>query len=116
MRKDPEALKIMQMRRLILSNLNRLFPIPLQIQTLYRVLCGFDEHYTLSLLDKDVAYLRLKDYIEFKDAAYLRQKDCIEFINKQLGGSSSFEKKFISLTAAGKEIADNIQTDSALEI
>jgi len=102
MRKDPEAIKIMQMRRLILSNLNRLYPTPLQIQTLYRVLCGFDEHYTLSLLAKD--------------AAYLHQKDYIEFIDEQIGGSGSFEKKFIGLTYAGKEIADNIQSDSALEI
>jgi len=116
MKKDPEAIKIMQMRRLILSNLNRLYPIPLQIQTLYRVLCGFDEHYTLSLLDKDTAYLRQIDYIEFKDVAYLRQEDSIEFINKQIGGSGSFDKKFIGLTAAGKDIADNIQSDSSLEI
>jgi len=102
MRKDPEAIKIMQMRRLILSNLNRLYPTPLQTQTLYRVLCAFDEHYSLSLLAKDIAYLKQKNYIEF--------------IDEQIGGSDSFEKKFIGLTAAGKEIADNIQTDSALEI
>jgi hypothetical protein len=102
MRKDPEAIKIMQMRRLILSNLNRLYPTPLQIRSLRNVLCGFDEHYTLSLLAKDTAYLQQKDYIEF--------------IDEQIGGSGSFEKKFVGLTAEGKEIADNIQTDFALEI
>ena len=102
MKKDPEAIKIMQMRRLVLSNLNRLYPTPLQIRTLYRVLCAFDENYSLSLLKKDITYLDQKNYLEY--------------IDEQIGGSGPFEKKFVGLTAEGKEIADNIQSDSALEL
>lgn len=102
MAKDPEAVKMMQMRFLILSNLNRLYPTPLQVRTLYRVLCGFDENYSISLLQKDVAYLKQKGYLEY--------------IDDIIGGATSFGKKCISLTAEGKEIADRTQTDKALEI
>lgn len=102
MAKDPEAVKMMQMRFLILSNLNRLYPTPLQVRTLYRVLCGFDENYSISLLQKDVAYLKQKGYLEY--------------IDEKIGGAGSFGKKCIGLTAEGKEIADRTQTDNALEI
>jgi hypothetical protein len=102
MAKDPEAVKMMQMRLLILSNLNRLYPTPLQVRTLYRVLCGFDENYSLSLLQKDVTYLKQKGYIEY--------------IDDRIGGADSFENKCVGLTAQGKEIADRTQTDKALEI
>jgi len=102
MNKGPEAVKIMQMRLLILSNLNRLYPTPLQVRTLYRVLCGFDENYSLSLLQKDVTYLKQKGYIEYIDEIF--------------GGADSFEGKCVGLTAEGKEIADRTQTDKALEI
>ena len=102
MAKNPEAVKMMQMRIFILGNLNRLYPTPLQVRTLYRVLCGFDENYSLSLLQKDIAYLKQKGYLEH--------------IDEKIGGAGSFEKKCIGLTAEGKEIADRTQTDNALEI
>lgn len=102
MSKDPEAVKIMQMRLMILSNLNRLYPTPIQISTLYNVMCGFDENYDLSLLQKDVTYLKQKDYIEY--------------IDEKIGGFPAFRDKYIGLTAEGKEIADKTQTDDALEI
>lgn len=102
MTKDPEAVKMMQMRLLILSNLNRLYPTPLQVRTLYRVLCGFDENYSISLMQKDITYLKQKGYVEY--------------IDERIGGADSFEKKCIGLTAEGKEIADRTQTDKALEI
>ena len=102
MARDPEAIKMMQMRLLILSNLNRLYPTPLLIRSLYRVLCGFDENYSLSLLQKDITYLRQKGYLEY--------------IDERIGGADSFKKKCIGLTAEGKEIADRTQTDKALEI
>jgi hypothetical protein len=102
MAKDPEAVKMMQMRQLILSNLNRLYPVPLQVRTLFRVLCGFDENYSLSLLQKDITYLKQKGYVEY--------------IDDRIGGADSFEKKCVGLTAEGKEIADRTQTDKALEI
>jgi len=102
MAKDPEAVKMMQMRLLLLSNLNRLYPTPLLIRSLYRVLCGFDENYSLSLLQKDVTYLKQKSYIEY--------------IDERIGGATSFENKCIGLTAEGKEIADRTQINGALEI
>lgn len=99
---ESDAIKLKQVRILILNNLNRLYPTPLQIRTLFRVMCGFDENYDLSLLQKDVIYLRQKGYIYF--------------IDEKLGGAESFDKKCVSLTAKGKEIADRTQTDDALEI
>ena len=102
MAKDPEAVKIMQMRKLILENLNRLYPTPVLVGTLYKVMCGFDEHYDFSLFQKDIVYLSQKSYIRF--------------IDDVIGGSTSFRSKVIGLTAQGKEIADRTQRDSALEI
>ena len=102
MNTDPEAVKKKQARRLILTNLNRLYPTPLQIRSLYRVMCGFDENYDLSLLQKDVTYLKQKGYVEYVD--------------DKIGGADSFSDKCLGLTAEGKEIADRTQTDDALEI
>ena len=96
------AVKLKQVRQLILGNLNRLYPTPLQVRTLYRVMCSFDENYDTSLLKKDLTYLKDKGYIKYVDEV--------------LGGSESFERKCVGLTAEGKEIADRTQTDPALEI
>lgn len=100
--REVEPTKIKQMRILILTNLNRMYPTPLQVQTLFKVLVGFDENYDKSLLAKDLAYLKQKDYIEY--------------IDEQIGGAASFEFKFVGLTAEGKEIAERTQFDPALEI
>jgi len=63
---------------------------------------GFDEHYDMELLKKDLTYLKQKAYIYYVD--------------ERIGGADSFEKKFVSLTAEGKEIGDRTATDPALEI
>ena len=102
MAKDPEAVKVMQCRIMLLSNLNRLFPTPVKVDTLYKVMCGFDELYDFSLFRKDLTYLKLKKYVLYVDEA--------------IGGADSFRDKFVGLTAEGKEIADRTQTDTALEI
>lgn len=99
---EAEALKLKQVRAMILSNLNRMYPTPLQVRTLYRVMVAFDENYSMSLLEKDVTYLKQKRYIEYVD--------------EKIGGMEGFGNKYIGLTAEGKEIADRTQTDSALEI
>lgn len=99
---EPEVVKKKQIRISLLENLNRLYPTPLQIRTLMRVMCGFDEHYDISLLQKDITYLKQKGYVEF--------------IDERIGGYSIFADKYLGLTAEGKEIADQTQTDSALEI
>jgi len=102
MTRDINAVKMKQVRITILGNLNRMYPTPLQVRTLYRVMIAFDENYSLSLLEKDVTYLKQKGYVEWLD--------------ELLGGEDSFEKKFLALTAEGKEIADRTQRDEALEI
>jgi len=102
MERNSEPIKIKQARKLILSSLNRMYPTPVLIQTLYRVMCGFDEHYDLSLLQKDITYLKQKGYVTYVD--------------DRLGGADRFEDKCIGLTAEGKEIADRTQKDNALEI
>lgn len=99
---DPEAIKKKQTRVLILDSLNRLYPTPLQVETLYRVMCGFDENYDFELLQKDITYLKQKGYLEY--------------IDDKIGGAGSFRKRCVGLTAEGKEIADRTQTDNALEI
>jgi len=100
--REIEPTRIKQMRIFILENLNRVYPTPLQVRTLFKVIVGFDENYDKSLLKKDLSYLKQKGYIEYVD----------EFI----GGADSFEVKFVGLTAEGKEIAERTQTDPALEI
>lgn len=102
MNKDIDAVKMKQKRLMILENLNRLYPSPIQACTLFRVLVAMDETYSISLLEKDVTYLKQKGYVEY--------------IDDKLGGGSSFEKKVLGLTAKGKEIADNTIDDPALEI
>ena len=99
---DPEAIKKIQARRQILNQLNRVYESPLLIQTLYRVMLGFDENYDLSLLRKDVTYLKQKGYVKY--------------IDDVIGGADSFKDKVLGLTASGKEIADRTQTDKVLEI
>jgi len=102
MNAEIDAARMKQLRLMILSNMNRMYPTPLQVRTLFRVMVSFDEGYSLSLMEKDVTYLRQKGYVQF--------------IDETLGGGLSFERKVLGLTAAGKEIADKTQTDEALEI
>lgn len=99
---DSDVIKIKQARRAILDNLNRIYDTPIQVQFLLRVLLAIDPSYTMSLLQKDLAYLRQKEYIEFVD--------------ERIGGAAHYYKKFVGLTAEGKEIADRTAKDAALEI
>jgi hypothetical protein len=99
---DADPVRVKQARLMILSNLNRLYPTPLQIATLFRVMIAFDETYSMSLLQKDVTYLKQKEYVEY--------------IDERIGGYNHFHRKFVGLTAEGKEIADRTAKDDALEI
>lgn len=102
MAKDIQAVKMQQVRMMILNNLNRLYPQPLMVRSLFRVLIGFDEHYSMQLLQKDLTYLKQKGYVEF--------------IDEKIGGMNEFANKYVGLTADGKEISDGTDTDKALEI
>ncbi len=98
---DIEAIKIKQVRKAILQNLNMMYPTGLQLDSLYRTVLYIDLTYDESLFAKDVTYLHEKGYIEFVD--------------DKIGGMP-FRKKVARLTPEGKEIAERTQTDPALEI
>jgi len=99
---DPEVLKIKVARKRILGFLNMMYPTPLQLGTIFDSIGYLDPSYDFVLFQKDITYLRDKNWIEF--------------IDEQIGGVSQFKKKVIGLTAEGKEIAERTQTDPALEI
>jgi hypothetical protein len=102
-RQDPDAVRMKEIRVLILSNMNRLYPTALRVSTLFRVMIAFDETYTMSVLEKDLTYLRQKGYVEY--------------IDERIGEfNNHFHRKFVGLTARGKEIADRTAKDDALEI
>ena len=77
------------------------------VRSLFRSLVGFDEHYTLGLLEKDLKYLRKKNYIEYIDNNLTVSRP---------ESNPAFENKVVGLTAEGLEIAQRIRTDPALEI
>lgn len=97
-----EVLIIKQQRRNLLTNLNLLYPHPMQVQTVYRTVNGYDPNYDPSNYKRDIMY--------FHDKGWLR------FADDTLGGAVTFEEKVIILTAKGKEIAEQTMTDPALEI
>jgi len=97
-----EPVKIKTARRKLLTNLNILYPSPIQLGSLYRTVCHLDPTYDFSLFSKDINY--------FLD------KSWIEFVDDRIGGMKSFDDKVIKLTAKGKEIAEGTDTDKALEI
>jgi len=103
MAKVPEAVKIKIQRNRILSVLDTMYPTPLQLGTLYESGCCYiDPAYSFELFTKDISYLKDKGYVEF--------------IDEKIGGAGEFKKKVVGLTARGKEIAEQTQTDPALEI
>lgn len=99
---DIDPTKIKQTRTFLLENLNRMYPTPLQVRTLFKVLIGLDVNYTEELLAKDLNYCKQKGWIEYAD--------------EKIGGADKFINKFAGLTAKGKEMAEGTQSDPALEI
>lgn len=98
----PDIMIIKQQRRSLLNNLNLLYPVPFQTQTIWRTVCGYDASY---------------DYSNYKrDLAYFRDKGWLRFVDEVIGGANSFEEKVVVLTASGKEIAERTMSDPALEI
>jgi len=97
-----DTVRIQLARRRLLSNLNTLYPTPIELRSLYRTVIELDPTYGWGKFEKDIWYLSEKGYIEFIDDA--------------LGGASDFDKKVTKLTAAGKEIAERTRSDQALEI
>ena len=100
--KDINVLKIKLARKRVLEFLNQMYPTPLELGTIFDTMGYFDFDYDFSLFKKDIAY--------FYDKGWIR------FVDDRLGGSSEFRKKVATLTAEGKEIAEQTQVDPALEI
>ena len=99
--KKEEAVKIINMRGMVLTNLNRLYPSPITLRSLYRTVC-YEPTYDFDLFKKDITYFMQKGYIEFSD--------------EKIGGCTKFDDKVCMLTAEGKEIAEGTMKDPALEI
>jgi len=97
-----DAFRIKQLRRTILSNLNMLYPTGMRVGALYNTVSCQDETYDFTLFTKDVVYLKNKGYIRFPD--------------EKLNLTKEFKEKIAILTEAGKDVADMITIDPALEV
>jgi len=98
-----ESVKIKIARNNILLYLNMSYPGGLRAQYIYENLMMMDESYQWVLLQKDIAYLRDKGYIERVD--------------DKLGGQTlELQKQTYKLTPEGKEIAEKTGFDRALEL
>ena len=97
-----ERVVIIQTRRNILRNLDLVYPTGLTVRFLYRTVCAVNEMYDMSLLAKDIAYLKEKGYVKY--------------IDDVMGGMDKFEDKTVKLTARGLEIAQDVIDDEALEV
>lgn len=98
----PDAARIMITRRKLLEILNMLYPVGMRCDALMRCVIPVEPSYDMTLLTKDVHYLVGKKYIEYVD--------------DRIGGMPTFAAKVVTLTPAGKDIADRIVVDPTLEI
>ncbi len=94
------AKRIKLTRRWMLESLELMYPTPLTMRTLFDAVLLLDEIYDIDLLKKDITY--------FKDKGWLRFIDISD-------PPPSFIDRVVSLTAAGKEIAERTINDPALE-
>ena len=100
MAKNLESNAIKRVRQYILNGLNLIYPSAMLLGQLFRTVVANDPTYQWGQFEKDIFYLMEKNYIEFG-------ADCFE---------TPFKKKIAKLTATGKEIADDVLDDPALEI
>lgn len=98
-----EAFVIMQTRRQILDMINLVYPSPMMMGSLCNCLISTSPTYDDDLLARDTTYLADKGYIQIIE-------------KNRLCPLLSFKRRLVRLTARGKEIADRIISDPALEI
>jgi len=101
-----KAMIIKQARTLMLRSLDKAYPSGISVKMLEQIMCTVNESYGTDLMNKDIAYLREKGYIElvgFGGPATLADIRRDSFT-------------VVKLTAAGTEIAQNLIHDSALEL
>jgi len=99
---DKEVHAKKQARNVILDALNMTYPNAMRMASLNRCVLGLIPAYDIGLLEKDVYYLKAKGYLEAP--------------NEEVDRMLALKKRFVKLTAAGKEIADDIINDPAIEI
>ncbi len=88
--------KIKLARNNLLAALNDAYPARIKSQTIYRTMIDLDPHgYSHDLLNRDLAYLADKGYVRVID---------------------NYGTTLYILSAEGKEIADDLINDPALEI
>jgi hypothetical protein len=98
-----EAILIKQSRRTILRTLNMMYPNSMFMCTLCNCMISEFPLYDDDLLAKDTTYLQDKGYLAVTEKS-------------PVFGPLPFKKRLVKLTASGKEIADQIMIDPALEI
>jgi hypothetical protein len=98
-----EAFIIKQSRLAILRMLNMMYPSSMFMGTVCNCMISSFPLYDDDLLAKDTTYLSEKGYLQIeKKSPYF--------------GPLPFKRQLVKLTATGKEIADQIMIDPALEI
>lgn len=95
---------IVEARNHILDTINRYYPNAIKVRTLLRAVLLIQPDYDLGLASKDLHYLAAKGYITIRQA------------DRRLALGETFADRLVDITASGKEIADQIIDDPALEI
>jgi len=99
---EAERLGKIEARNHILRMLNTMYPQALLVRTIIRCVIPIIPDYDLRLASKDLHYLADKAYVKIE--------------RSKLAIGDGFGERLIRLTAAGKEIADQIIDDPALEV
>jgi len=102
MLKSVDAIKIIQVRTMILNKLDMVYPSGLSLKYVIKMIGIIVPFYGWNSLKKDIYYLEEKGYITF--------------IDNDPNLMQSTEQKIAKLTATGKEIAEGTLIDEALEI
>ena len=97
-----ESLAIRTQRRTILTALNQCYDVKLYIESVWLVVLFNEPSAEQTLFKRDILYLEMKGYVKITEGLFM--KGC------------PFLKRFIQLTASGKEIAEETMKDPALEI
>ncbi len=102
---ESKASRIKRVRNEILVTLNRTFPASLQSKSIMNCLIAVFPDMEWGYLIKDIEYLLKKGYIE----------RLIDDGEKGREEMTSYKNRWWRLTAEGKEIADDVIDDEALE-
>ena len=97
-----ESIAIRTQRRILMIRLNAAFAAKMYIKTLWDNAVFNEPTYERAMFIKDLFYLQKKGYVEITENI--------------LDEGCKIDKRFIVLTAEGKEIAEQTMTDPAMKI